>query len=71
MSSSKLIYYYKFFLPLGQLSEILLFLSYHDWKNSNMIYHSTQSDDYFWHLILCGQKTENTSEYKFPTHFNG
>ena len=37
-----------------------------------MTYHSTQSDDYLWYLILRGkqkEKNKNTPEYKVPPHF--
>ena len=33
----------------------------------NMIYHSTESDDYLSHLILHGKQKEITMHRKFPT----
>ena len=34
-----------------------------------MIFHSTQSDDYLWYLILRGKKTK-TPKYKVPPQFS-
>ena len=45
------------------------FESNHDLTGFNMIYHSTQSDDYLWYLVLRGKKLKNTRIQN--SNFNG
>ena len=46
--------------------------SNHDLEGFKMIYQSTQSDDYMWHLILRGkEKIEKKPNTKFLPIFNG
>ena len=49
--------------------EILKLGSNHDCKGCNMIYHSTQTNNFLWYLILRRKKTHPNTE--FLPIFNG